>query len=72
MSDYNEDHYEQTLIELFTERLGYEYLRGSEAQEAFTEKDYYVPVYRERLQTLHAPSSSLDVRRTEDYSVFQK
>ena len=65
MSDYNEDHYEQTLIELFRERLGYEYLRGSEAQEAFTKKDYYVPVYRERLQTLHAPSSSLDVRRTE-------
>lgn len=52
MSDYNEDHYEQTLIELFTERLGYEYLRGSEAQEAFTEKDYYVPVYRERLQAM--------------------
>ena len=23
MSDYNEDHYEQTLIQLFTERLGY-------------------------------------------------
>ena len=28
MSDYNEDHYEQTLIQLFTERLGYDYLNG--------------------------------------------
>ena len=52
MGIFTEDHYEQTLIELFTERLGYEYLRGSEAQEAFTEKDYYVPVYRERLQAM--------------------
>ena len=51
MAAYNEDHYEQTLIQLFTERLGYEYLNGYEAQESFTEKDYYVPVYRERLQT---------------------
>ena len=52
MGIFTEDTYEQALIELFTERLGYEYLRGSEAQEAFTEKDYYVPVYRERLQAM--------------------
>ncbi len=50
MSDYNEDHYEQTLIELFKERLDYKYLNGYEAQEAFEDKDYYCPIYLERLQ----------------------
>ena len=33
MSDYNEDHYEQTLIQLFTERLGYDYLNGLQLPE---------------------------------------
>ena len=66
MSDYNEDHYEQTLIELFTERLGYEYLNGYEAQAAFKEKDYYCPVFCERLKTMlrqlnpKLPQSALD------------
>ena len=52
MSDYNEDLYEQALIELFTERLGYSYRRGYEIQNNFTEGDYYCPVYRERLHTM--------------------
>lgn len=52
MSDYNEDLYEQALIELFTERLGYSYRRGYEIQNDFTEGDYYCPVYRERLHTM--------------------
>ena len=52
MSDYNEDLYEQALIELFTERLGYSYRRGYEIQNDFTEGDYYCPVYRERLRTM--------------------
>ena len=49
MADYNEDHYEQTLIELFTQRLDYHYLSGYEAQSSFADKDYYTPVYRDRL-----------------------
>ena len=50
MSDYNEDHYEQTLIELFTERLEYNYLNGYEIQNNFEDKDYYCPLYLERLR----------------------
>ncbi len=50
MSDYNEDHYEQTLIQLFTEQLGYDYCKGGEAQETFSDKDYYSPLYHERLK----------------------
>ena len=52
MADYNEDHFEQTLIELFSERLGYDYLNGYEIQSTFTDKDYYCPVYRERLMIM--------------------
>ena len=52
MSDYNEDHYEQTLIQLFTERLGYDYLNGYDIQCTFTEKDYYCPLYRDRLMIM--------------------
>lgn len=52
MSDYNEDHYEQTLIELFTERLGYEYLNGYEIQSSYADKDYYCPVYLDRLRAM--------------------
>ncbi len=52
MADYNEDHYEQTLIELFTQRLDYHYLSGYEAQSSFADKDYYTPVYRDRLTTM--------------------
>ncbi len=50
MSDYNEDHYEQTLIELFTERLEYNYLNGYDIQNGFEDKDYYCPLYLERLR----------------------
>lgn len=50
MADYNEDHYEQTLIELFTERLGYNYLNGYDIQNSFEDKDYYCPLYLERLR----------------------
>ena len=50
MSDYNEDHYEQTLIQLFQERLDYDYLNGYEAQDAFEDKDYFCPLYLERLR----------------------
>ena len=50
MSDYNEDHYEQTLIELFTERLDYDYLNGYDIQNGFEDKDYYCPLYLERLR----------------------
>ena len=52
MADYNEDHYEQTLIELFSEQLGYEYESGYDIQSNFADKDYYCPVYRERLMTM--------------------
>ena len=52
MADYNEDHYEQTLIELFSEQLGYEYQSGYDIQSNFADKDYYCPVYRERLMTM--------------------
>ena len=52
MSDYNEDHYEQTLIELFIERLGYEYLNGYEIQSSYADKDYYCPVYLDRLRIM--------------------
>lgn len=52
MSDYNEDHYEQTLIELFNERLGYEYLNGYEIQSSYADKDYYCPVYLDRLRAM--------------------
>lgn len=50
MSDYNEDHYEQTLIELFTQRLEYNYLNGYDIQNSFEDKDYYCPLYLERLR----------------------
>ena len=66
MSDYNEDHYEQTLIQLFTERLGYDYLNGYDIQCTFTEKDYYCPLYRDRLMIMlkqlnpKLPQSALD------------
>ena len=66
MSDYNEDHYEQTLIQLFQERLGYDYLNGYEIQETFEDKDYYCPLYLERLQTMlrkinpSLPESAID------------
>jgi len=50
MSDYNEDHYEQTLIELFTERLEYNYLSGYDIQANYEDKDYYCPLYLERLR----------------------
>ena len=53
MSDYNEDHYEQTLIQLFTERLGYDYLNGYDIQCTFTEKDYYCSLYRDRLMIMY-------------------
>ena len=52
MSEYDEDHYEQTLIELFSERLGYDCQSGYDIQSSFADKDYYCPVYRERLQTM--------------------
>ena len=52
MADYNEDHYEQTLIELFKEQLGYDYQSGYDIQSNFSDKDYYCPVYRERLMTM--------------------
>ena len=52
MSAYNEDHYEQTLIQLFTEQLGYEYQSGYDIQSTFTDKDYYCPVYVERLRMM--------------------
>ena len=52
MSEYDEDHYEQTLIELFCERLGYDCQIGYDIQSSFADKDYYCPVYRERLQTM--------------------
>ena len=66
MSDYNEDHYEQTLIELFTERLDYNYLNGYDIQNSFEDKDYYCPLYlerlREKLQELNPalPKSAID------------
>lgn len=52
MSDYNEDHYEQTLIELFKERLDYNYLNGYEIQDAFEDKDYFCPLYLDRLRMM--------------------
>ena len=52
MADYNEEHFEQTLIELFSERLGYDYQGGYDIQSTFEEKDYYCPVYRERLRAM--------------------
>lgn len=52
MSDYNEDHYEQTLIELFTERLGYNYLNGYEIQSSYADKDYYCPLYLDRMRVM--------------------
>ena len=52
MSEYNEDHYEQTLIELFTQKLDYIYLKGYEIQSTFTDKDYYCPVYLDRLRMM--------------------
>ena len=52
MSDYNEDHYEQTLIELFDKQLEYNYQSGYEIQNNYTEKDYYCPVYVERLRVM--------------------
>ena len=66
MSDYNEDHYEQTLIQLFQERLDYDYFNGYEIQEAFEDKDYYCPLYLERLKTMlrklnpSLPESAID------------
>ena len=52
MADFNEDHYEKTLIQLFTERLGYQYECGYDIQEAFADKDYYCPIYLERLREM--------------------
>ncbi|MBQ9883901.1 MAG: type I restriction endonuclease subunit R [Bacteroidaceae bacterium] len=66
MSAYNEDHYEQTLIQLFTEQLGYDYQSGYDIQSSFTDKDYYCPVYVERLRMMlrqlnpKLPQSALD------------
>ena len=66
MSDYNEDHYEQTLIELFKERLDYNYLNGYEIQDAFEDKDYFCPLYLDRLRMMMPklnpalPQSALD------------
>ncbi len=50
MADFNEDHYEKTLIQLFTERLGYQYACGYDLQASYSDKDYYCPVYLERLR----------------------
>ena len=66
MSDYNEDHYEQTLIELFDKQLEYNYQSGYEIQNNYPEKDYYCPVYVERLRVMlrqlnpTLPQSALD------------
>lgn len=66
MSVFNEDHYEQTLIELFTQKLDYNYLKGYEIQSTFTDKDYYCPVYLDRLRTMlrelnpSLPQSAID------------
>lgn len=66
MSDYNEDHYEQTLIQLFTERLGFDYANGYDIQSTYAEKDYYCPVYKERLHGMltvlnpRLPSTAID------------
>ena len=51
MSDYNEDLYEQSLIELF-QQLGYDYMLGYEAQADFTEGDYCRPVFLHRLRRM--------------------
>ena len=42
---YNENSYEQTLIDLFKGKLGYDHLYGPEV-----ERDYYVPFYEEQLR----------------------
>lgn len=66
MSKFNEDHYEQTLIQLFQERLGYEYLNGYTIQEMFADKDYFCPLYLDRLHMMlgklnpKLPQSALD------------
>ena len=66
MSNYNEDHYEQTLIQLFTQRLGYDYLNGYDIQSSYAEKDYFCPLYLERLRQMlrrlnpSLPSSALE------------
>lgn len=66
MSKFNEDHYEQTLIQLFQERLGYEYLSGYTIQEMFADKDYFCPLYLDRLHMMlgklnqKLPQSALD------------
>ena len=66
MAEFNENQYEHTLIELFTERLSYDYLNGYEAQRDYHDKDYYCPVYRERLATMlrqlnpSLPAAALD------------
>ena len=51
INQFTEDSYEQTLIELFTERLGYEYQNGYDIQSTFTDNDYYCPLYMERLRS---------------------
>ncbi len=66
MSKFNEDHYEQTLIQLFTEQLGYDYLNGYKIQEMFADKDYFCPLYIERLRFMLSklnpklPQSAID------------
>ena len=52
MPDNNEDHCEQTLIELFSARLECDYQSGYEIQNDYTEKDYYCPVYLELLRAM--------------------
>ena len=52
MPTYNENHYEQTLIQLFTQRLEYDYLNGYDIQSRYAEKDYYCPVYQDWLSLM--------------------
>lgn len=51
IDQFTENSYEQTLIELFTEQLEYNYLNGYEIQANYEDKDYYCPLYLERLRS---------------------